>query len=69
MHGFLRSHASILANLDSSGSDPNISSIKTSTMITRSNSLSRGSGMPNQVDGVLLHTMSDSELSRVRTEL
>src|ERR1700737_2051811 len=30
---------------------------------------SRGSGMPNQVDGVLLHTMSDTELSRVRTEL
>ena len=24
--------------------------------------------MPNQVDGVLLHTMSGSELSRVRTE-
>src|SRR6266852_1197348 len=28
-----------------------------------------GSGMPNQVDDVLLHAMSDSELSRVRTEL
>src|ERR1700683_241823 len=38
-------------------------------MITRSNSLSRGSGMPIQVDGVLLHAMSGSELSRVRTEL
>src|SRR5580700_6069660 len=25
--------------------------------------------MPNQVDGVLVHTMSDTELSRVRTEL
>src|SRR5258708_13145066 len=25
--------------------------------------------MPNQVDGVLLHTMSGTELSRVRTEL
>src|SRR5262250_2547692 len=25
--------------------------------------------MPNQVDGVLLHTMSGNELSRVRTEL
>src|ERR1700685_3529904 len=38
-------------------------------MITRSNSLSRGSGMPIQVDGVLLRAMSGSELSRVRTEL
>ncbi len=28
-----------------------------------------GSGMPNQVDGVLPHTMSGTELSRVRTEL
>ncbi len=25
--------------------------------------------MPNQVHGALVHTMSDSELSRVRTEL
>jgi hypothetical protein len=25
--------------------------------------------MPYQVEGVLVHTMSDSELSRVRTEL
>ncbi len=25
--------------------------------------------MPNQVDGVLVHTMSGTELSRVRTEL
>ena len=39
------------------------------TMITRSNSLSRGSGMPIQVDGVLVHAMSGTELSRVRTEL
>src|SRR5580658_8757585 len=38
-------------------------------MITRSNSLSRGSGMPIQVDGVLLRAMSGTELSRVRTEL
>jgi hypothetical protein len=37
----------------------------TSTMITSSNS----SGMPNQVDGVLHHTMDESELYRVRTEL
>src|SRR5882762_5777009 len=28
-----------------------------------------GSGMPNQVDGFLLHTMSGIELSHVRTEL
>jgi hypothetical protein len=37
-------------------------------MIIISNSLSRGSGMPIQVDGVLLHAMSGTELSRVRTE-
>ena len=35
-------------------SDPYISSIKTSTMIASSNSLSRGSGMPNQVDGAFV---------------
>jgi hypothetical protein len=29
----------------------------------------RGSGMPHQVHGVLLHAMSGTELSRVRTEL
>jgi hypothetical protein len=29
----------------------------------------RGSGMPHQVHGVLLHAMYGSELSRVRTEL
>jgi hypothetical protein len=28
-----------------------------------------GSGMPHHVGGVLLHTMSGSELSHVRTEL
>ena len=28
-----------------------------------------GSGMPNHVDGVLLHTMPGTEVSRVRTEL
>src|SRR6202167_6243845 len=37
-------------------------------MITRSNSLLRGSGMPIHLDGVLLHAMSGTELSRVRTE-
>jgi hypothetical protein len=44
-------------------SDP--TSIKTSTMIISSNSLSRGSGMPYQVRGVLLRAMSGTELSRV----
>jgi hypothetical protein len=39
------------------------------TTIIISNSLSRGSGTPIQVDDVLLHAMSDTELSRVRTEL
>src|SRR6266403_1420320 len=38
-------------------------------MITTSNSLSRESGMPIHVDGVLVHAMPDFELSRVRTEL
>ena len=28
-----------------------------------------GSGTPHQVDGALLHAISDSELFRVRTEL
>jgi len=47
-------------------SDPTL--IKTSTMITSSNSLSRGSGMPHQVDGAFVRAMSGTELSRVRTE-
>src|SRR5580692_13022153 len=38
-------------------------------MIMISNSVLRGSGMPIQVDGVLLCAMSGTELSRVRTEL
>src|SRR6202453_4593541 len=38
-------------------------------MISNSNSLWRGSGMPIQVDGVRVHAMSGTELSRVRTEL
>jgi hypothetical protein len=38
-------------------------------MITCSNSLSRGSGMPNHYVGDLLHTIAISGLSRVRTEL
>src|SRR5271169_1695845 len=38
-------------------------------MITTSNSPVRGSGIPNQLLGVLLHTIAISGLSRVRTEL
>src|SRR6267154_1747230 len=38
-------------------------------MIISSNSLSRGSGMPHQVDDAIVHAMSGTELSRVRTEL
>src|ERR1041385_3851280 len=50
-------------------SDPTISSISTSIMITTSNSPVKGSGMPNHYGGDLLHTMAMSGLSRVRTEL
>jgi hypothetical protein len=50
-------------------SDLNISSIKTSTMITTANSLLRESGMPIHWGGVLVHAMPGTELSRVRTEL
>src|SRR5258708_26657994 len=49
-------------------SDPCISSVTTSIMITTSNSPVKGSGIPNQSLGVLLHTMAISRLSRVRTE-
>jgi hypothetical protein len=38
-------------------------------MITASNSLHRGSGMPNHYGGDLLSTIAISGLSRVRTEL
>src|SRR5579864_5244331 len=50
-------------------SDPTISSIATSIMITTSNSPVKGSGMPNHYGGDLLHTMAISGRSRVRTEL
>src|SRR5713101_5649235 len=50
-------------------SDPSISSVTTSIMITTSNSPLQGSGTPNRYDGELLHTMGISGLSRVRTEL
>jgi hypothetical protein len=41
----------------------------TAIMITSSNSSLSRSGMPNQLLGVLLHTIAMSGLSRVRTEL
>ena len=50
-------------------SDPCISSVTLSIMITNSNSPVKGSGMPNQLLGVGLHTIAMSGLSRVRTEL
>ena len=50
-------------------SDPCISSVTTAIMITTSNSPAKGSGIPNQYLGVLLHTMAMYGLSRVRTEL
>src|SRR5258706_8805066 len=50
------------------GAHLNISSIKTSTMITSSDSLFRERDAQSCVR-VLLHTMYGSELSRVRTEL
>ena len=50
-------------------SDPCISSIPRSIMITTANSPVKGSGIPNQFLGVLLHTIAMSGLSRVRTEL
>jgi hypothetical protein len=46
-------------------SDPCISSVTTSIMITTSDSPVKGSGIPNQFLGVLLHTMAMSGLSRV----
>src|SRR5438132_4505509 len=50
-------------------SDPTISSITASTMITSSNSPAKRSGMPNHFSGDLLHTLAISGLSCVRTEL
>src|ERR1700758_5558690 len=49
--------------------DPCISSVTPSIMITTSNSPAKGSGTPNQLLDVLLHTIAISGLSRVRTEL
>jgi hypothetical protein len=50
-------------------SDPCISSVTTSIMITTSNSPQKGIGIPNQLLGDRLHTIATSGLSRVRTEL
>jgi len=47
-------------------SDPTLSSIANSIVITTSNSPAKGSGMPNHYGGDLLHTMGMSGLSRVR---
>src|SRR5713226_6651323 len=62
-----------LARNQSSGqetrSDPCISSVTTSIMITTSNSSAKRSGLLNQLLDVLLHTIACSELARVRTEL
>ena len=52
-----------------SQSDPCISSVIPSIMITSSDSPVKGSGTPNQLLGVRLHTTAISRLSRVRTEL
>ena len=48
-----------------SRSDPCISSVTTSIMITTSNSSAKRSGLPNQFLDVLLHTIACSELARV----
>src|SRR5580692_7721409 len=50
-------------------SDPCISSVATAIMITTSNSSLSRSRTPNQLLGVLQHTIAISGLSRVRTEL
>ena len=50
-------------------SDPCISSVTLSIMITSSNSSVKRSGTPSQFLGVLLHTMAMFGLSCVRTEL
>jgi hypothetical protein len=49
-------------------SDPCISSIQRSIMIASSNSPAKGSRLPKQYLGVLLHTNACSGLARVRTE-
>src|SRR6266852_6516565 len=46
-------------------SDPSISSVTTSIMITTSNSPWQGSATPNRYDGELHHPLGTSALSRV----
>src|ERR1039458_3605579 len=50
-------------------SDPCISSVTPSIMITSSNSSVKRSGIPSQLLGVRLHTIAMFGLSRVRTEV
>jgi hypothetical protein len=59
----------VIGSRSGTQSDPCISSVTPSIMITTSNSPVKGSGIPNQFLGVLLHTIACSGLSRVRTEL
>jgi len=49
-------------------SDPCISSVQRSIMIASSNFPAKGSRLPKQLLGVLLHTNACSGLARVRTE-
>ena len=59
----------VIGSRSGTRSDPCISSVTPSIMITTSNSPVRRSGLLNQLLGVLLHTIACSELARVRTEL
>src|ERR1700687_2325630 len=59
----------VIVSRSGTQSDPCISSVTPSIMITTSNSPLKGSGIPNQLLGVLPHTIACSGLSRVRTEL
>src|SRR5580692_7299705 len=59
----------VIVSRSGTQSDPCISSVATSIMITSSNSSVKRSGLPNQLLGVLQHTIVISGLSRVRTEL
>jgi len=55
----------VIGSRSGTQSDPCISSVTTSIMITTSNSPVKGSGIPNQLLGVGLHTIAISGLSRV----
>src|SRR5579863_7163781 len=58
----------VIVSRSGTQSDPCISSVTPAIMITTSNSPAKGSGIPNQLLGVLQHTIAISGLSRVRTE-